>query len=290
MKLPTTRTTQAQILPPSPEGRSAYPAHRALVPPGALRAGRYSLRFAQSDADLEAIQRLRFDVFNLELDEGLRSSYQTGLDRDAHDSLCHHLMVVHEELGRVVGTYRLMTSAQTSRIGFYSAGEYDLSGLPVSVQQEAVEVGRACVAREHRNGRVIHLLWRGLARYLEHNGKRYLFGCCSVPTLDPVTAWAMHRALFRQGKTHPDIWLRPLPATRAEEPRPDVVAACVGDIELPPLFQSYLKLGARVCSSPALDREFGVTDFLVLLDLERMEPAVRRSFFARVQWTPDLMA
>ncbi len=265
---------------------SSYPARPDRVPPGILQAGRYSLRFARSEADLRAIQRLRFEVFNLELDEGLRASYATGLDRDAHDPFCHHLMVLHEDGEKVVGTYRLMTAEIASSRGFYSAGEFDLAALPEDVRRDAVEVGRACVAREHRNGRVIHLLWRGLARYLAHNEKRYLFGCCSVPTLDPATVWAMHRSLAEQDKRHPSIDLSPVPAARAVAPRPEAVAAARDGAELPPLFQSYLKLGARVCSTPALDRAFGVADFLVLLDLEAMEPGVRRSFFARSSWSP----
>jgi putative hemolysin len=264
---------------------SRYPAHPELVPPGTLRAGRYRLRFAENEADLELVQRLRFEVFNLELDEGLGTSYEAGLDRDACDARCHHLMVIDEATGQVVGTYRLMTGASAAQHGFYSDAEFDLAALPDALKAQAVEVGRACVARAHRNGRVIHLRWRGLARYLDHNPKRYLFGCCSVPTLDPATVWAMHRELHRAGRTHESIWLWPRPSAVAEEPRPDVVAAALGSVELPSLFQSYLRLGARVCSAPALDRDFGVSDFLVLLDLEAMEPGVRRSFFMRSTWS-----
>jgi putative hemolysin len=261
---------------------AAYPAHPELVPPGTLRAGRYRLRFAESRADLERVQRLRFEVFNRELGEGLRSSVELGLDRDAYDPCCHHLMVIHDDGDRVVGTYRLMTGPLAEARGFYSDGEFDLSGLPESIKESAVEVGRACVARPHRNGRVIHLLWRGLARYLEHNRKRFLFGCCSVPTLDPVIVRAMYLQLKRTGKMHDSIWLRSRAgAPPILHPRVDATEAAPP----PPLFQSYLKLGARVCSAPAFDYAFGVSDFLVLLDLEAMEPAVRRSFFARALWS-----
>jgi putative hemolysin len=56
-----------------------------------------------------------------------------------------------------------------SRGGFYSEQEFDLGMLPPSVIASSVEIGRACIAREHRNGRVLHLLWRGLATYLVWN-------------------------------------------------------------------------------------------------------------------------
>ena len=37
-------------------------------------------------------------------------------------------------------------------------------------------------------------------------------------------------------------------------------------IPLPKLFRAYMSLGAQVISEPALDREFGTVDFLVMLD------------------------
>ena len=58
----------------------AYPRSREHLPTETLEGRRYVARFADSRADLEAIQRLRFEVFNLELEEGLEESFATGLD------------------------------------------------------------------------------------------------------------------------------------------------------------------------------------------------------------------
>src|SRR5687767_14329914 len=84
-----------------------YPVHRGAVPAGVLRTGRYELRFARNLDDLHAVERLRFEVFNLELGEGLDSAYATGRDEDDLDAACHHLMVIERETEQVVGTYRL---------------------------------------------------------------------------------------------------------------------------------------------------------------------------------------
>ena len=73
----------------------------------AQKSGAYSLRFAECKADLEAVSRLRFLVFNLELGEGLDSAYQDGQDNDEFDGVCDHLLVEHSLTGQVVGTYRL---------------------------------------------------------------------------------------------------------------------------------------------------------------------------------------
>jgi putative hemolysin len=52
-------------------------------------------------------QQLRFEVFNLELAEGLAESYATGLDIDPLDEFCDHLIVEELATSEIVGTYRL---------------------------------------------------------------------------------------------------------------------------------------------------------------------------------------
>jgi putative hemolysin len=262
---------------------ACYPRNEAGVPPGVHRSGRYALRFASSHDDLRKVQRLRFEVFNLELSEGLDESYQTGLDIDAYDARCHHLMVCDEATGEVVGTYRLMTSELSSREQLYTASEFDLSGMPETVVRNGVEVGRACVARAHRNGRVLQLLWRGIARYLDWNDKRYVFGCCSVPTLDASEIAGVSLKLAREGHLHARVLAPVLPHMRGFVDDDTVVVREAS--ALPPLFVSYLRLGAKVCGGPALDRAFCVTDYLVLLDLRDVEPRTLAGLAAPGHWT-----
>ena len=92
----------------------------------------------------------------------------TRRDFDHYDGACDHLIVVDQSRPydtQVVGTYRIMTSELAQRDELYSNTEFDLSGLPDRVLRHGAEVGRACVAKEHRNGRVLQLLWRGIALY-----------------------------------------------------------------------------------------------------------------------------
>ncbi len=262
--------------------RSAYPLHRSAVPTGELRAGRYVLRFASTEADLRAIQRLRFQIFNEELGEGLDASWETRLDEDEFDASCHHLMVVDADENEIVGTYRLMIPPLAeARGGFYSASEFDLSSMRSEVLARGVEVGRACVAAAHRSGRVIHLLWRGLAHYLAWNGKQYLFGCCSVPTVDEAIGWGLFASLEDKGVIDRESVCEPLPALRFERP---AVSDGHVDIEMPALFKTYLFLGAKVVSRPALDRAFKVIDFLVVLDTDSMNQRLPARFFGDETW------
>ena len=126
----------------------------------------------------------------------------------------------------MVGTYRLQTSEMAAAgAGFYSAAEFDLGGLPEEFVRQAVEVGRACVAKGHRNGRVLNLLWRGLALYLVHNEKRHLFGCCSLTSQDEALGLATMQHLMRAGHVHPTLLAPPLPALSCSEADPAAVAA-----------------------------------------------------------------
>ncbi|NGX17044.1 GNAT family N-acyltransferase [Wenzhouxiangella sp. XN24] len=255
-----------------------YPVSPERLPPLDRTAGSYRLRFGRTPADLERVQRLRFEVFNRELGEGLEANWATGLDADPWDELFHHIVIEHVSSGAVVGSYRLQTGTMAEGYaGFYAEAEFDLCRLPRTMLRDAVEIGRACVAAEHRNGRVINLLWRGIAAYLLWNGHRYLFGCCSLPTRDAVTGMSVWQQLKREGFVSRDYSVAPQSGMSCDIPgwprRPP------GRNELPPLFQSYLKLGAEVCGPPAIDAAFGTIDFLVLLDLERLAPRTRTMFF-----------
>ena len=236
--------------------------------------GRYRIRFAQSVEDLDAVLVLRFEVFNLELGEGLDSSCASGRDHDRFDPGCHHLMVEDLAEGRVVGTYRMQTLEMAARsVGFYSAGEFDLSSLPSRILEEAVEVCRACIARPYRNRQVLFLLWKGLAAYLSGAGKRYLFGCSSLTSQDPAEGLRALEDLTAKGHLHPTLRVQPLPGLECVGER------SAGAVHLPVLFQSYLRHGAKVCGSPALDRAFKTIDFFTILDTFELGPEVRRLYF-----------
>ncbi len=256
---------------------AAYPAYPEFLPDTVLEAGRYVVRFARSAEDLDAIQRLRFAVFNLELGEGLESAFATGRDHDELDLTFHHLLIASAGSGEVVGTYRLQTAAMAARHGFYSAGEFDLSLLPAAYLDDAVEIGRACVAREHRNGRVLNLLWRGLAHYLAWNGKHQLFGCCSLTSQDPVEGQAAFRWLDDHGHLHRTLCTPPRPGFGCVAADPAAVAAF--PVHIPALFRSYLALGAKVMGPPAIDRAFRTIDFLVTLDVRDFDEPTYRFFF-----------
>ena len=231
----------------------------------ALNAGArpvYRVRLAGSAADLRAVQALRFEVFNLELDEGLLQSYDTGLDADPFDAVCDHLIVDNALSGQVLGTYRLQTGARAAQgLGYYSAREFDFSPLEQH-RSEILELGRACIHHAHRSFAVLNLLWKGIGVYAHERGARYLIGCSSLTSQDASAGAAAYRSLLP--RLAPPAW----------QTRPHAGYACALQPEaalapkIPRLLSAYLALGAAICGPPALDREFRTIDFLTWQDLQ----------------------
>jgi putative hemolysin len=256
-----------------------YPGHPAGIPSLFLESGEFVLLFARDAKDLDAVCKLRFEVYNLELNEGLSDSYRTLRDIDEFDAQCHHLMVVHKASGAVAGTYRIQTGSMAmQRLGFYSAQEFDISAFPREFLERCVEVGRACIGREYRNGRVLQLLWKGLARYLDWNGKLYLFGCCSLTSQDPAEGRALFRRLAALDHLHPELYATAKPGYECNAGVLEVLEA--EQPRLPRLFEGYLNLGGLVCGEPALDRRFKTIDYLVMVDIQKMPQGVYRKMLA----------
>src|SRR5208282_951059 len=120
----------------------------------------YTARLACNAAEIRAAQALRFEVFNLELNEGLEQSYVSGLDEDPFDAVCDHLIVEHLPSEQIVGTYRLQTGANAGKkLGYYCAQEFEFEVFE-PLRAEIIELGRACVHRQHRNLVVLGMLWK----------------------------------------------------------------------------------------------------------------------------------
>ena len=234
---------------------------------------RYRVRLAAGPEDVRAAQVLRFVVFNLELREGLESSFLTLLDSDRFDAVCDHLLVETSE-GEVVGTYRLQTGTTAAlNHGYYSEQEFDFGPFE-PMRSRMVELGRACVRSDHRNFAVLNLLWRGIAAYARRRGARWLIGCSSLASQDPTEGAAAYRQM-EGNLVEPALRTRPTSAFRFPmEPSAGVPPP------LPRLLSGYLAVGARICGEPALDREFRTIDFLTLLDLDAIPSRVASRFFA----------
>lgn len=230
---------------------------------------------AQTLDEVIECQRLRYLVFNCELGEGLDSSARIGLDRDRFDFICDHLMVRDASSGKLAGTYRMQSGYRAKgNLGYYGEEFFDFSPFE-TMRAEVLELGRACVHEDYRNTNVLHMLWKGIARYAMSCGARYLIGCSSISSQDEAEGMALYEALREKYLVEPSLRTDPV---KGRECKPGA-GSLSGPPRLPRLFRAYLDVSGRVCGPPAIDREFKTIDFLTLVDLKNLPDRVRTRFF-----------
>lgn len=226
---------------------------------------RFSIALASSAAEVGEAQALRYRVFSEELGAQL-GGRATRRDEDRFDAHCEHLLVRDHASGVVIGTYRILTPENAARAGgFYAESEFDLD-LIRPLLPRTVELGRACVDPEYRNGGIIAMLLAGVLRFVLRHGCEYVMGSASVPVRDGGHgAASVCRRLL-------ECHLSP-PERRVFPRRAFVLEGWddVPDAHVPPLIRVYLRLGAEVCGNPAWDGEFDTADLLMMLPLRNIE-------------------
>ncbi len=239
---------------------------------GELRSGNLGVRIAGTQSEIEAAQALRFRVFYQEM--GARpdaAAAATHRDRDAFDAVADHLLVVEHTLGAgpegVVGTYRLIRAAAAAKIGrFYSADEYDITPV-IKFPGQVMELGRSCVHADYRNRAVMQLLWRGIAAYVFLHRIDLMFGCASLPGIEPDDIAAELTYLYYNHLAPPALRPRALPHRYIEMRRldPDEIDRRRVLTSLPPLIKGYLRLGGFVGDGAVIDAQFNTTDVAVVV-------------------------
>lgn len=238
----------------------------------------FIIKTADSLEELRQALRLRHDVF---LEELLKRKKRTGMDIDRFDRLCDHLLILDKKDGKLIGTYRMQSSLHTKR--WYSATEFHMKQIKL-LPGNKLELGRACVHKDHRNGVTIALLWEGINAYIEASDTKYLFGCSSIKTMDREEIKAIYYYLKHHGHLEEGSLVRPrskfrVPGFRRHVHKFPIPHADAGTIEkgkIPSLLVSYLKAGAKICGTPALDKSFKCIDFLTLLDVDNIKQSYTR--------------
>jgi len=248
--------------------RTALPRRRADAAP------RFLVGLATSRSEIEASQRLRYRVFAEEMGAQIDDG-GSRLDRDRLDDFCRHLLVRDAQSGDVVASTRLLSDDQARAAGgFYSAGEFDLDMIH-ALPGRVLEVGRTCVAAEHRSGAVIASLWQGLAAIITGEGFDYLFGCASINLDDGgAAAHAMLDTIRSKHLAEPRFHVRPYQSLPRADRAPE------GPVRMPPLLKAYLSLGAKACGEPYWDRDFQCADVFMLLNVAELNPRYARHFLS----------
>ena len=232
------------------------------------------VRLANSEAEIEAAQRLRYRVFYEEM--GAKPTAEMAAqkrDFDEFDQYCDHLLVINNratdhDLG-VVGTYRLHRRDTERFKGFYSSSEYDIAKI-AALPGRVLELGRSCVDAEWRTKMTMQLLWRGIAGYVFAHNIDLMFGCASLPGTDPSALALPLSYLYHHHLAPASILPRALPERYTDmnlmpQDQIDVKRALVA---LPPLIKGYLRLGGFVGDGAVIDPQFNTTDVCIIVQTD----------------------
>ncbi len=245
------------------------PRKGALAP---VIAGGLEARLAETEADIDAAQALRYRVFYEEMHA--RPTAQTAAmkrDFDDFDAVCDHLVVVDRDRvdlpGGVVGTYRVLRRSKADQgVGFYSSAEYDISRLE-AYPGEILELGRSCVDAQYRTRPTMQLLWRSILAYVTHYDIGLLFGCASLPGTDPDALAVQLSYLYYYHLAPPALRSRALAEHYVDMRRlpEDAINPRRALSELPPLIKGYLRVGGFVGDGAVVDDQFNTTDVSVIV-------------------------
>ncbi len=238
-------------------------------------AGDFEVRLAQTSAEIEAAQALRFRVFYEEMTAHASPEMQAlRRDFDPFDDVCDHLLVLDRRRGEgpegIVGTYRLIRRAAAAKMGrFYSAAEYDIQKM-IDYPGEVLELGRSCIERDARNTATMQMLWRGIALYAYHYNIQVMFGCASLPGVDPEQHAQALSYLHHHHLAPAEIRVRALPSryVNMDMLEPGSYDPRKAMARVPPLIKGYLRLGGFVGDGAVIDHEFNSTDVFIIVKTE----------------------
>ena len=250
-----------------------------------VRARSLHIRLAETPEEVEAAQALRYRVFY----EGMAATPTDEMaaarrDFDSFDDYCDHLLVLDaargDGAGAVVGTYRFMLRAAAARRGqFYSADEYDISRL-IAHEGEIMELGRSCIDEAYRTGPTMQLLWRGIAEYVLAHNVELMFGCASLPGIDPDELALPLSYLYHHHLAPPALrpWALPHRYVAMNRTTAEAAAAPRARQMLPPLIKGYLRIGGTVGEGAVVDYDFGTTDVCIVVKTEAVTDRYYRHY------------
>ncbi len=248
------------------------------------------VRLAENSQEVEAAQRLRYQVFYEEYGASADAEMETSkLDIDEYDAYADHLIVIDasESKEKIIGTYRMLRRAAAEEVGqFYSSSEYDLDPL-LSSESSLLELGRSCVLEPYRTRPVLQLLWQGIAEYITEYDIDLMFGCASLQSTD-IKSISKPLSYLHHYHLAPEQ-LRPR-AIKGRYinmniiPQEDINARRVF-AELPPLIKGYLRAGSCIGDGAVIDEQFNTTDVFIIVQTHLLADRYRKHYERKIQKT-----
>ena len=241
---------------------------------GSMSAGKYDVRLANSIAEVEAAQNLRYKVLFKESGGRVtREMLNTQREEDEWDEIAYHVVVVdRKDSNKVIGTVRLVSGAELlASQNFYTEKAFDLTKLR-DHYSSTLELSRACVSAEARGGAILLLMWKFTMQFIEQNKYDVLFGCASFSGTDyhqhtEILSYLYHKHLA-DAKLMPQAHAHVNSVAIKDFQQDPGKGKARGQV--PTLLRGYLKIGARISDSAVVDPVFNTTFVAIYVDTKEM--------------------
>lgn len=191
-----------------------------------------------------------------------------GIDKDIYDEYCDHAVVIDTETDEIVGTYRFILKEHVDNINgkFLSETEFNIDSIK---DKKIMELGRAVVQNDYRQGGVITILWRLAISYFLEKQCDYMIGTASFHGVsgneyDDILSYIQKTYLYEK-----DCY-----AINNIYEIKDIDTDSLNSKEIfekmPPLMKGYIRIGAFVAKNAYLDYDFNSTDLLIILDYKKI--------------------
>ena len=252
-----------------------------------IETGNLILKLAETNSEIKSAQSLRYSVFYKEKNaKATLSKKMLRRDFDKVDRFADHLIIIDKKIGifenKIIGTYRLIRGDLAIQYGgFYTSTEFDLSNiLQIYKNNEILELGRSCVHKKYRNGKIMNLLWRGIANYINLYDIKILLGCVSFPGTNVMhfsdeLAYLKKNYLLQSELAVESLDNNIYPIHYSKNKNVSDIKLFV---KLPPLIKGYLRVGGRVSKNCFVDHDFNTIDLCIVVQTSNIDKKYNKRF------------
>ena len=231
--------------------------------------GKFNIRLMNHN-DLEEVKKVQILRYVFLLRDYDPSLPVGGIDNDGYDEVSESVLVIDKENGIIAGTYRIATPDTIGNHKYLTEDEYNIDDIKMSGER-FLELGRAVVRPEYRNGSVLKLLFIGIYNYASEHNCRYLLGLCSFHGHDPAI-YGHALALLKRDYSCKRFDIK---ATRNafsfDYVEPNNIDLALAKEQMPNLLRMYLRLGHKVSMDGSIDYKFNSCDVFIILDINEID-------------------
>lgn len=240
-----------------------------------IRAGKFEVRFANSDDEVKGAQALRYRTLFVEQGGRITENMlETGREEDKLDGVAHHVIVIDREQENypVVGTLRLVSSTVLSaNQRFYTEQAYNIDCLRVRYNK-LLELSRFCIDADGRSGAILKLIWKFTLQFIIAERFDLMLGCASFPGTDAARHRSILSYLYKNNLAPEELRASAIAGKRI---RIDSFLSDDADWKdakrsVPTLLRGYLKMGAKITDTAIIDPVFNTVFVGIYVDARDM--------------------